>query len=128
MNLRRSTYKADNNSIGLSAEIDRLQAQSRLTWKKEFRNLLWFGLTNGMDLLEVGCGPGFGVQQLAERLPDSKVTALDVDGKLLAHARQLLDRHGQTATRLIQASVYDTGLPDESFDFVIARNAFPSSS
>lgn len=119
-----SSYKTGSTSIGISAEINRLHAQSMLTWDKEFRNLQWFGLRNGMDIPEAGCGPGYVAQQLAEQFPDSSVTALDIDGKLLAHARRLFEQHGLTNIKLVQSSVYETGLPDESFDFVIVRMLF----
>ena len=124
MNSFRSTYKAGNANIGLSAEVQRLKVQALMGWEKEYRNLQWFGLQDGMRILEVGCGPGFITEQLAERLPCSRITGLDMDETLLKHAEGLLDEKARNNVNFVQASVYDTGLPDSSYDFVVARMLF----
>ncbi len=41
------------------AEIERLAAQAHSGWDKESRTLSWFGLKDGMSVLELGSGPGF---------------------------------------------------------------------
>ena len=43
-----------------------------------------------MDILDVGGGPGFYSEKLLENLPDSNVTILDVDDKLLKIAQNRL--------------------------------------
>jgi ubiquinone/menaquinone biosynthesis C-methylase UbiE len=91
--------------------------------KKEFRNLRWFGLIDGMKVLEVGSGPGYFTEKLALQLPMSEVTALEIDENLLTKAKE---RMKKTAPKVefIQKSIYDTGLPDNKYDFVIARLIF----
>lgn len=120
----QSTYKAENANIGWSAEVQRLKVQARMGWEKEFRNLQWFGLQDGMRILEVGCGPGFVTEQLADRLPHSRIIGLDMDENLLKQAEARLDEQAQRNIEFVKASVYDTSLPDNSFDFVVARMLF----
>ncbi|KAB8135714.1 methyltransferase domain-containing protein [Gracilibacillus oryzae] len=117
-----STYHASNANIGIDAEINRLKAQALMGWEKEYRYLKWHGLEDGKKVLEVGYGPGFVTEQLADNLPNSEITALDVDEKLLESAKQQ-NKHNKKV-EFINASVYDTGLPDNSYDFVIARLIF----
>lgn len=119
-----STYNVSHSNIGVEAEIDRLKAQVEMSWEKEFRNLKWLGLSDGMKVLEVGCGPGFITEKLVERLPQSNISALDIDNNLLATAKQRLNKATNTNIEFIHASVYDTGLPEHEYDFVIARLVF----
>lgn len=51
MNSFRSTYKAENANIGLNAEVQRLKVQTMMGWEKEYRNLQWFGLEDGIRML-----------------------------------------------------------------------------
>ena len=46
------------------AEVKRLASQARGGWGKEARTLSWFGLQDGMSVLELGSGPGFITEQL----------------------------------------------------------------
>ncbi|UOQ46849.1 class I SAM-dependent methyltransferase [Gracilibacillus caseinilyticus] len=77
-----------------------------------------------MNILEAGCGPGFVIEKLVQSFPNSKVTALDVDEKLLAKAKLLLNTTPDAHVKFIQSSVYDTGFSNNSYDFVIARFLF----
>lgn len=119
----KSTYKASNSNLGLEAEIDRLRAQVLMGWEKEFRNLQWYGLKNGMKILEVGCGPGFFTEKHSLHLPESMINALDVDGELIYKAKKRLENISPNV-EFTQASIYETGLPDNEYDFVIARLIF----
>lgn len=124
MNTSNSTYNANKANIGIEAEINRLKAQVLMGWEKEYKFLKWYGLVDGMKVLEVGCGPGFVTEKLVENLPNSEITALDVDEKLLTKAKQLLNKVPNSKVKFIQSSVYDTGLPNNSYDYVIARLIF----
>lgn len=121
MNTSNSTYNASKANIGIEAEINRLKAQALMGWEKEYQYLKWYGLEDGMKVLEVGCGPGFVTEQLIKNLPKSKITAIDFDKKLLTNAKQLSTTSN---VNFIQSSVYDMGLPDNEYDFAIARLIF----
>ncbi|HVG01164.1 MAG TPA: methyltransferase domain-containing protein [Chloroflexia bacterium] len=116
-------YDASTHMGDLELELDRLKTQAIMGWAKESRNLGWFGLRDGMSVLEVGSGPGYITGQLLEMLPSSRLTCVDLDPVLLARARSYL---GDKTARVdfVETSILDTGLPDNSFDFAYARLIF----
>ncbi|MBD7969571.1 class I SAM-dependent methyltransferase [Paenibacillus gallinarum] len=116
-----STYDVSKTSLGMEAELNRLKAQALMGWEKECRYLQWYGLSDGMNVLEVGCGPGYVTEQLIKNFPNSEITALDFDSALLQKAKE---NHNSSKVKYVQASVYDTKLPDDHYDFVIARLIF----
>lgn len=124
MEARNSTYNFQNVSIGAEAEVLRLKEQALMGWKKEYRSLKGFGLEDGMKVLEVGSGPGFVTEKLLDNLPQSEITALDIDDTLLKKAKQMLSHVPESRLKFTQASVYGTDLPDNYYDFAIARLIF----
>ncbi|MFD0959090.1 class I SAM-dependent methyltransferase [Paenibacillus chungangensis] len=124
MQNRDSTYRIQKSSLGVEREIERLKIQVQMGWEKEYRNLQWYGLQNGMDILELGSGPGYFTEKLALNLPKSQITPLEIDPILMDKATQTLSSIPQGRVQLVQASVYQTELPDNSFDFAIARLLF----
>lgn len=121
---RHSTYHIQTTRLGIGQELDRLKAQVGMGWDKEFRNLKWYGLEDGMNVLELGSGPGFFTGKLVSNLPRSSITALEIDDVLLDKAKQSLADIPESRLRFVPASVYDTGLPDHTYDFAIARLLF----
>jgi ubiquinone/menaquinone biosynthesis C-methylase UbiE len=121
---RNSTYNIKKASLGIESEVDRLKAQAVMGWEKEFRNLKWYGLENGTDVLELGSGPGFYTEQLVSSLPRSRVTALEYDSILQDKAIHMLSDIPESRLRFVQASIYETGLPDNAYDFAVARLLF----
>jgi len=107
-----------------NAEIQRLAAQARLGWEKEARTLSWFGLKDGMPLLELGSGPGFITEALLTLLPNSPITCLEIDSTLLKQAEQYLKTKANNRVHFVEGSVMDTRLTDNSFDFAYARLLF----
>ena len=77
-----------------------------------------------MNILEVGSGPGFITEQLLIDLPHSHITSLEIDDTLIQRAKQPLSNYSEVQLEFVQGSVYHTGLPDNSYDFVIARMLF----
>jgi ubiquinone/menaquinone biosynthesis C-methylase UbiE len=77
-----------------------------------------------MKVLEVACGPGFVTERLAASLPNSPITALDIDQGLLNKAKTLLGDVPESKVQFVQASAYHTGLPDNEYDYAIARLLF----
>jgi len=118
------SYQASTYNLEFEGEIQRLKAQVILSWEKEARTLKWFGLADGMNVLEAGSGPGFFTEKLLELLPNSSVTAVEIDPVLHEKAVGYLHRKADGRVNHVQASVGDTGLPANSFDFAIARLLF----
>ena len=107
-----------------NAEIQRLAVQARVGWEKEARTLSWFGLKDGMSLLEPGSGPGFITEPLLALLPNSPITCLEIDPMLLEQAEQYLQDKANNRVHFVEGSVMDTRLTDNSFDFAYARLLF----
>src|SRR5262245_10563177 len=85
------------------------------------RVLLDAGLRPGLRVADLGCGVGMVTALLAELVgPEGHVVGIGVSGAQLAQAREELPA-GCRATRLVEASATDTGLPSESFDLVYCR-------
>ena len=53
-----TSYRAETEMRGVESEIERLRAQVLLSWDAEERALRRLGLRDGMEVLELGCGPG----------------------------------------------------------------------
>ena len=120
----KGSYQANTYNLEFEAEIQRLKSQVLLSWKKEARTLKWFGLADGMNVLEAGSGPGFFIEKLLELLPNSSITAVEIDPVLHEKAVGYLQDKAGDRVNHVQASVADTGLDDNTFDFAIARLLF----
>jgi SAM-dependent methyltransferase len=118
------SYNIGETHRDVNSEIQRLAAQARLGWEKESRNLSWFGLMDGMTVLELGSGPGFITESLLTLLPGSSITCLEIDPALLEKAQQYLRNKDNHHLRFVQGSVMDTRLADNSFDIAYARLLF----
>ena len=60
----KGSYQANTYNLEFETEIQRLKAQVILSWEKEACTLKWFGLTDGMNVLEAGSGPRFFTEKL----------------------------------------------------------------
>lgn len=103
---------------------DYLQRQVQRSWKKESRQLEWYGLRDGMSILDLGCGPGYFTKRLADWLPQARITVIDTDSSMLDRARRNLGGIAIGPIAFVEAQAESTGLPAASFDFVIARFVF----
>jgi ubiquinone/menaquinone biosynthesis C-methylase UbiE len=118
------SYDLHASHRDVAAEIQRLAAQARHGWEKESRTLCWFGVHDGMSLLELGSGPGFITAQLVELLPNSPVTCLEIDPDLLARAEHYLHDKANQRVRFVEGSVVDSQLEANQFDVAYARFLF----
>ncbi len=108
-------------SSQLFADPAVLDAQAQLSWVREFAALGHLGLKDGMAILELGSGTGAVSERLVEALPTSSVTAVDLDPVMCALAEQRLEHFIPARIQVLNESALNTSLPDESFDFVLAR-------
>src|SRR5680860_891422 len=81
------------------------------------------GLKPGMSCLDVGSGPGSVMRQMADRVgPSGKVTGLEIDGKLGAHALADLRTQGVADFHLFEASVLQSvDVPGAPYNFTNCR-------
>ncbi len=78
-------------------------------------------LRPGMDLLDVGCGPGTITLGLADLVAPGRVVAIDVADDIVAQARRLADGEGRSDVTFAVGDVYALDAADASFDVVHAH-------
>lgn len=118
------SYDVRRSHLDTEAEIQRLAVQARLGWEKEARTLSWFGLKDGMSVLELGSGPGFITEQLLAAFPTCPITCLEIDPELVKQAKQYLQGKADDRVQFIEGSALDIRLIDNHFDFAYARLLF----
>lgn len=118
------SYEISAMPGGVDVELARLRAQALQWWDQEEQVLTGLGLRDGMSVLEPGAGPGFITEQLLRLLPSSVITIVERDPVMIAQAQRYLADKGIERVRLVTASVLDTGLPADTFDFAYARLIF----
>ena len=74
-------------------------------------------LRPGLDLLDIGCGPGTITVDLAQRVAPGRVLGVDTSAEVVEHAREL----GVDGVEFAVGNAYELGVPDESFDVVHAH-------
>lgn len=67
------------------------------------------------EVLDAGCGEGFGVHHLARRDPSLSLAGIDLDGEAVAYARE---RFGEVAT-FEQGTILDLPYEDDALDLVL---------
>jgi SAM-dependent methyltransferase len=75
-----------------------------------------FGLAMGSSLLDIGCGKGFMLHDLAELIPGMIVKGVDISSYAIDNAIEDMKPHIQVA------NATDLPFPDKSFDVVISIN------
>jgi SAM-dependent methyltransferase len=81
-------------------------------------------LDRGLEVLDVGCGPGTITQGIAEHVLPGRVVAIDRDPVKIAHAARLAEGREQTNLRFLAGDVYALPFPVASFDLVFAHGLF----
>jgi SAM-dependent methyltransferase len=95
--------------------------ERRNAWQASFEIpliLSVLGIRSGVDILEVGCGPGNALAVLAARCAPRRLVGLDLDGELLGQARRHLEASGVTA-ELDEGDVRRMAYTPASFDVVL---------
>lgn len=118
------SYHLPDSDHDAQREIERLAAQAQGGWDKEARVLSWFGLNDGMSVLELGSGPGFITEQLLALLPSSPITCVEIDRTLLDRAEQRLRHSAGQRVRFVEGSVMQLQLESDQFDVAYARFLF----
>lgn len=109
--------KAELNRIA-----NRMRVQVNLSWRQEQEKLSYYGLKDGMKILEVGSGPGFITEKLLKDYKNSHITALEINEDFIKYTKShLKTEHDDNRLRLVHGDITDSNLQNESFDFVFVR-------
>ena len=80
-------------------------------------------LLPGIQALDIGCGTGFPLLELASRLgPLGQVTGLDPSGPALARAKVKAEARGIAGLRFVEAGAEAMPFDDASFDLLVSNN------
>lgn len=115
------SYKLESFTDNIESEINRLKYQVDLFYKKEIELYKKIGLRDGMTLIECGSGPGFLVGNIIRDLPGCSVTALEIDPRFVEILNKNSVKKNKKLFEVKQASIYETELPENYFDFAISR-------
>ncbi|QBD74550.1 class I SAM-dependent methyltransferase [Ktedonosporobacter rubrisoli] len=121
-----SGYLVDAENI---AEMARLAKQARLTTEQTGLVPATIDLGRCATILDIGCGPGEWSLAIAQQLPMSRVTGIDISTRMTEYAQYLVQEnnlsnanfHAMDARRQLD-------FPDNSFDLIHMRfiNSFLS--
>jgi S-adenosylmethionine-diacylgycerolhomoserine-N-methlytransferase len=75
-------------------------------------------LSSPKQILEIGCGTGRNLVQLAKQFPDAKITGIDLSQDMLNKAKQKLTPYGDRV-QLINQSYSSPLSPDSPFDLIV---------
>ncbi|MET9517546.1 class I SAM-dependent methyltransferase [Streptomyces sp. NPDC002994] len=78
-------------------------------------------LRPGLDVLDVGCGPGTITADLAALVTPGRVTAVDAAEDVVVRAREVAAERGLANVDFAVADVHALDFPDDSFDVVHAH-------
>jgi len=107
-----------------SKELERLIRQASIALDLERK--LWpeCGLKDGMNVIDLGCGPGITSTAMAEMVPNGNVTGVDISEELIAVANQQKDKKKVENLKFQTDNIYDLGVPENTYDFAYSRFLF----
>jgi len=117
----KGSYQLESFTKNKNAEVNRLKAQVDLFFKREFELYKKNGLKDGMNIIECGSGPGFLLMNILKEMPKCTATALEIDNFLVDILKSNSKLNNKQLFDVKHASIYDTKLPDNTFDFAISR-------
>ncbi len=104
------------------AEIDRLGLQHRVWRPRALDAWRRAGITLGQTVVDIGAGPGFATQDLAEIVgPGGRVIAVERSARFLAALRARAERAGLSNVETIEADLLDAELPEGVADALWCR-------
>lgn len=105
-------------------ELTRLKKQAELGLVYEKKILLEHGLKPGMDVLDLGCGPGFVSCLLGELVIDGQVLGIDQNENLLRAAVSQTPSSFNNRVQFQKGDIYHLENLGRTFDLVYSRFVF----
>lgn len=93
------------------------------TWRTALNSAAYLlpHLQPGMQVLDIGCGPGTITVDLAGYVPEGHVTGLERAGDVLAQARALAQERGVANVDFVQGDANSLEYADGTFDVVLCH-------
>lgn len=79
-----------------------------------------FEIPQKADIMDLGCGGGFNIQRMLKQCKEGKIVGYDISEESVKKARKVNKDELGKRVEILQGSVENIGLPDESFDLVTA--------
>lgn len=108
-----------------SDELERLKMQHDL-WI-DLAEAQWdrAGIGTGQTVLDLGCGPGFALRELARRVgPEGRAVGVDVSRRFLEHAQQYASQGTRAIVETHHVDAHEMPFDQDTFDAVYARWVF----
>jgi ubiquinone/menaquinone biosynthesis C-methylase UbiE len=86
---------------------------------KPFDVLTRMGVRKGLNVLEVGCGPGYFTIPAARIVEEGNIYALDLSPYMTKNVKKKAEKQGLENVKTITSFASNTGLEDESIDLII---------
>lgn len=102
-----------------------LSAQAEAIWPQEQPLFARYGVAPDARILDAGCGTGEISERLARMFDRARLLGVDVIDAHLARARARCARFGDR-TQFEHRSIFELGLPDQTFDLVVCRHVLQS--
>lgn len=74
-------------------------------------------LMDGAEILDLGCGTGLELDEIYKRMPDARVTGIDLSNGMLDKLRE---KHGDKNLTLIQGSYFDVEFGEAKYDMAVS--------
>jgi len=108
----------------INLEMARQRDQVAVSWPSEDVLLRAAGLREDSRVLECACGPGYATERLAAMVPRGRVVGVDRDPDQLRNARKTMEASGATNYEILEADIFKSPLPKETFDFCYSRLSY----
>jgi len=82
--------------------------------------LCWLDVRTGDRVLDVGCGTGRALIQLAQSTPAGRIDGIDVTAAMVSRTRNRLTGPPQVRTRIMRGCAQDLPYPNDTFDAVFS--------
>lgn len=94
-------------------------------WQRPAEVMDALGVGRGDSVADVGCGDGYFVFRLAERVGrEGRVLAVDLDAEALESVRRKAEERALDQIEAIQGAADDPRLPESSLDAILVVNAY----
>ncbi len=103
-------------------ELARLELQQQVWGEISSRFLDRVNLRKGMRVLDLGCGPGFMLEELQSRIGETgSILALDESPVWMEYLQQKIAKSGWRNVQTQQSRIEEARIEPASFNFIFAR-------